>query len=435
MKSRKLAKVAAVIGVSVLVIVALAAVITQTATFHRFLLATVIRKAEAATGGRVEIGGLAFSWRGLRVDFYNVVLHGTELPAERPLLAADHLAVGVKILSVWKRQVDLNEILLDHPVLSLQIDLAGRNNFPVAPSSTGETNSNNNIFDLAIQHVRVQSGDIYYNDRKIPLSADVRDFHAESSFSRLAQQYKLSAAYDQGVLTYQNLKPIPHTLSVRLTATRSGVTVDQIVASTNKSNITMSGQLNDYANPSLNGVYVTKVDTADVAGILATAARPAGQFQIRGNISYKPAGHNSFIDGLDADGVLDSASLRVRTSSANGELRAIHAPYRLVNGTVYVRGAQAQTLGGRLTANYQVAHLDTTPQSRLDASAQGIAMRSVAEAFLVKGMPEIAMSAKANVKVQATWGENIQRGSARANAVISTDDTRHSKTEIGRAHV
>jgi len=428
MKNRKLTKMAAGIGVTVLAIVALVAVTVHTAAFHRFLLATVIRKAEAATGGRVEIGSFVFSWRGLRVDFYNVALHGTELPSERPLLTADHLAVGAKILSVWKRQVGLNEIILDHPVASLQIDSTGRNNFSVAPSGTGETNYNSNIFDLAIQHVRVQSGEIYYNDRKIPLSADVHDFHAESSFSKVAQQYKLSAAYDRGIFAYQDLKPIPHSLSVRLTATRSGVNVDQIVASTNKSSVTISGQLNDYANPSLNGAYVIQIDTGDVADIFASAAHPVGQVQVRGNINYRPAGNTPFIDALAADGVLDSASLRVHTPTASGELRAVHVLYRLANGTLYVTDAQAQTLGGWLTANYQVAHLDTTPQSRLDASAQGIAMRSVADAFLVKGMPEIAMSAKANVKVQATWSNNIQRGSARAIGSISTNDSGQHRT-------
>ena len=419
---------AAGIGITVLAIVALAAITVRTAAFHRFLLATVVRKAEAATGARVEIGNFAFSWRGLRVDFYNVALHGTELAAERPLLAADHLALGVKILSVWKRQVDLNEIVLDHPVASLQIDSAGRNNFPVAPSGTGETNSNSNVFDLAIQHVCVQSGEFFYNDRKIPLSADVHDFHAESSFSEVAQQYKLSAAYDRGILAYQDLKPISHSLSVRLTTTRSGVTVDQIAASTNKSSVTISGQLNDYANPSLNGSYVTQVDSVDVADIFASAAHPVGQVEVRGNISYRPAGDTPFIDALAADGALESASLRVRTPTANDELRAIHVQYRLANGTLYVTDAQAQTLGGRVTANYQMAHLDTKPQSRLDASAQGIAIRSVADAFLVKGMPEIAMSAKANVKLQATWSDNVQRGSARANASISTNDSGQHRT-------
>jgi len=421
MNRRKLARVAITIAAAILALVATVVIVVRTAAFHQFVLAKVIQKLEAATGGRVEIGNFAFSWRALRIDFYNVALLGTESASQRPFFAADHLAVGVKILSVRKRQVDLNEIILDHPVANLQIDAAGRNNLPASPArKAADANSSSSIFDLAIQHVSVRSGEIYYNDREVPLSADVHNFHAESTFSTLAQQYKVSAAYDQGMLTYQDLKHIPHSVNLRVTATRSGVSIDEMVATTDKSRIEINGELSNYANPLLDGSYVIQIDTAEAAAILNAATTPSGQLQLRGRINYRQAGNTPFIHGLSVDGALDSALLSLRTPSAHGELRTIRAKYQLSKGNLLVSNVQAETLGGHISASYQIDHLDAKPASRLGATAQGISFRAVTEAFASGATPQIALAAKANLKVQAAWTDNIRRGSGNAKATIST---------------
>jgi translocation and assembly module TamB len=421
MNRRKLARVAITIGTAILALVVIVVIVVRTAAFHQFVLAKVIQKLEAATGGRVEIGNFGFSWRGLRIDFYNVALLGTESASQRPLFVADHLAVGVKILSVWKRQVDLNEIILDHPVANLQIDAAGRNNLPASPArKAADANSSSSIFDLAIQHVSVRSGEIYYNDREVSLSADVHNFHAESTFSTLAQQYKVSATYDQGILTYQDLKHIPHSVNLRVTATRSGVSIDEMVATTDKSRIEINGELSNYANPLLDVSYVIQIDTAEAGAILNAATTPSGQLQLSGRINYRQAGNTPFVDGLSVDGALDSALLSLRTPSAHGELRTIRAKYQLSKGNLFVSNVQAETLGGHISASYQIDHLDAKPASRLDATAQGISVRAVTEAFAIGATPQIALAAKANLKVQAAWTDNIRRGSGNANATIST---------------
>ncbi len=377
------------LGASLLAVVVCLAVagviVLRSAAFHRYLLATIIEKAQAATGARVEIGDFSFSWSGLRIDFDRVVLHGTETSSQRPLVAADHLGVAVKILSLWKREIDLKEILLERPVVSLQVDQSGHNNLPVSParprSSSG--NSTDAVFDLAIKHVNVSSGEVYYNDRSIPLSADLHNFRAETSFSNLPQQqYKLAAGYDQGVVAYQDLKPVLHGLNLRATATRSGITIDELVATTGKSRISVGGVLNNYANPSLDGTYEANLDTAEaVALAVATSTSANGQIQLRGKINYQLKDKLPFIDGLSVEGSLDSDALSYRTPAAHGALTALRAKYQLSNANFYVSEAQAATLGGHISAKFEMKHLDVTPAARLEAAAQNILVRQVAEAL------------------------------------------------------
>ena len=432
MNSSRLGRVAIWIAVSVAGLIAIATLTVQTAAFHRFILARVIQKVETLTGARVQISAFDFRWRGLRVDFYNVVLRGTEQVSERPLLAADHLTISMKILSAWKKQIDLSEIILDRPVLKLQIDARGRNNLPNVPPRNGEVKETSDIFNLAIQHFVIRSGEIYYNDRQMPLSADLHNFNTESVFNNLTQQYKLSAAYDRGVLSYKNFKPIEHNIAVNFKAGRSGLFIDGIVVTAENSKMEVHGQLIDYANPSLDGSYIIQIDARDASAMLNSASKPTGQVQLRGNVRYHDTRDMPFINAISINGTLDSAALNVRTTTARGDLKAIHAQYRLENGNLYVTDAQAETLGGRILASYEIAHLDTKPASRLDASAQGISLRAVAQAFLVNGIPDIALAAKCSTRIQVSWTDSIQRGSGRARAIISsTDNSRDGISGMG----
>ena len=428
MTKRSLAKVAASIIAVIVGLAVAGTIVLRSATFHRYMLATIIEKAQAATGARVEIGDFSFSLSGLRVDFDRVVLHGTEASTQRPLVAADHLGVAVKILSLWKQQIDLKEILLDHPVVSLQVDQSGHNNLPISPATpkTQSKNPTDAVFDLAIKHVNVNSGEIYYNDRSIPLSADLHNFRAETSFTNSPQQqYRVSAGYDQGVVAYQDLKPVPHALNLRATATRSGITIDELVGTTGKSRISVSGALNNYANPSLNGTYQANVDTAEAVALAVAASTSAnGLIQLRGKINYQPKDRVPFINGLSVDGSLDSNSLSYRTPAAHGALSAVRARYQLSNANFYVSEAQAATLGGRISAKFEMKHLDATPAARLEVNGQNILVRQVAEALAASGStPQIAMAAKADVKAQVAWNGNVHKALGTATATISTPST------------
>src|SRR5579864_4659114 len=85
--------------------------------FHRFVLAKIVQQAEDATGGRVEIQNYVFHFSKLSADVYGIVIHGTEKDPNHPLLALDQLSINLKIISVLHHKVDLNEIILRHPVV------------------------------------------------------------------------------------------------------------------------------------------------------------------------------------------------------------------------------------------------------------------------------------------------------------------------------
>ena len=83
-----------------LLLIVAAIVIVHTAAFQHFVLAQIKQKAEASLGARLNVKRMAINWRLFAFDFYGVTLHGKENAAQPPLFAADHLRVGLKIVSI-----------------------------------------------------------------------------------------------------------------------------------------------------------------------------------------------------------------------------------------------------------------------------------------------------------------------------------------------
>src|SRR5437667_1320951 len=109
---RILGWVAAVSLILVVVIAIGGYFVLRSHSFHRYVLAKIVEKASASTGGKVEIGNYDFHWSTLTADAYNLIVHGTEPANQRPLFQADKLTLRLKILSVLHEKINLREILI-----------------------------------------------------------------------------------------------------------------------------------------------------------------------------------------------------------------------------------------------------------------------------------------------------------------------------------
>src|ERR1700683_4169650 len=73
--------------------------VIHTRGFNRWVLGKVIEEAQKSTGGRVEIRSMDVDWKSLDVDFYGISMYGGPAGGA-PFLRAEHLRVGVKIVSL-----------------------------------------------------------------------------------------------------------------------------------------------------------------------------------------------------------------------------------------------------------------------------------------------------------------------------------------------
>src|SRR5438270_6137930 len=70
----------------------------------------IVSVAEKTTGGRVEIGRFNYNWHDLTVELSPFVLHGYEPPSAPPFFRAGRIQVGLKIISAFKKQVDIASV-------------------------------------------------------------------------------------------------------------------------------------------------------------------------------------------------------------------------------------------------------------------------------------------------------------------------------------
>src|SRR5665213_61708 len=125
----KPARIALISLGSILLLVLVAAVsvllIARSDWLREKLRTAVIEQAEKATGGRVEIKRFGLDWTGLTAEVDGLVIHGTEPANVAPMLAVDHVTIGIRIISLWTRDIRLSRIEVIHPRVHLIISADG----------------------------------------------------------------------------------------------------------------------------------------------------------------------------------------------------------------------------------------------------------------------------------------------------------------------
>jgi len=130
--------------------------VLRSQSFHGYLLAEIQRQASEATGAQVRIQNFALHLSTFAADAYGITIRANKPENARPFARADQLTVRLKIVSLLRKKVNLNEIVLRHPVVNLLVAKDGTTNLPTLPKSN--SNGSSNPFDLGIRHVLVEQG-------------------------------------------------------------------------------------------------------------------------------------------------------------------------------------------------------------------------------------------------------------------------------------
>ena len=151
----------------------------------------IVFELDRATGGKAELGGYTFDWRTMRVEVRGLVIHGLEPAGSSPLFQAERVAVGLKLVSVVRRKVDLLSLHVTRPALTLLVDKQGRTNIPEPQVKRQSQKAGLEQFvDLAVGEYSVERGEFAYNDRRIPLQVAGRDLVLKLSYEVGARAYQ-----------------------------------------------------------------------------------------------------------------------------------------------------------------------------------------------------------------------------------------------------
>ena len=154
-------------------------IVVQTGWFKNQVRERIVSVAEQATGGRVDIGSFNYNWRALTAEVSPFVLHGSEPPSSPPFFRAAKIRIGLRIISAFKKQVDIASLDVEKPQVYVTVAPDGSTNIPTPKLARSSKSLTQQLLDLKIQHFELQNGFAEYNSKRIPL--DVKGDHLEAS--------------------------------------------------------------------------------------------------------------------------------------------------------------------------------------------------------------------------------------------------------------
>ena len=399
-------------------------------SFQQFALRKVVAEADEATGGHTEIGGLDFSLSTLTAHLYNITVRGTEAPDQPALLHADKLTVGLKVLSALHRQVVLSELIIDRPIVHLQVNATGKNNLPTAPPSPKNGNSTS-VFDLGVRHAQISNGEVYYNDRKTPMDADLYDLGTEIKFTMLAKRYDGTLSYDHGRVRYAQYAPLSHSLNLSFSASQEQCDLQSLVLKVGASTVRLHANVANYSNPVAGGDYQIQIHAQDFAS-MAPGTEPAGDIALKGKLHYEAVRNDPLLRDLQLNGQIASDVLAAAVSGSRVEVRKLQGTYQLGGGNLEMKDLSLEGLGGRIIANAEMKHLDTTPEGRVHASLRNISLRAIQQTARAQ-TPGAALTGTIGGTAEASWTgsmSNLQAHSDLSVKALASSRTNRSGSEV-----
>jgi translocation and assembly module TamB len=387
--------------------------------FHDYVLRSAEKQASDSLGVRVTLQNFALNLSHLSLDLYGLTVDGAAPYSDPPLLQVDHAEASVRVVSILHRKWYLDSFQIDRPVVHIYVDAQGVSNLPAFKSS-GTSNSNTSLFDLAIRHALLSRGEVYYNNRQSALAADLREVEFKAAFNSLLQDYSGRLAYSDGRIVSGSFKPLSHSLEAVFDATPTTFHLTEAKLSVGPSQLLLNATVQNYSSPNVDARYDATIDGMQAGQILQSPSLPAGQVRATGSLHYQQIANHSLLESLLLSGDLSSRQLNVKSASVRTQITNLLAHYSLANGDVTLRDLKLNLLGGQLTGFGSMTNIGGDSHAKVNANLRGVSLADLKS--LTGSSPaarKIGLEGVLNAQLAATWGKTFNDLVAHADATIN----------------
>jgi len=371
MSKRARVALASVCSILLLALVAVvsALMIARSDWLREKLRAAIVERAETATGGRVEIKDFRLDWTGLTADLDGVVIHGSEPPSQAPLLAVDHVTLGIRIISLWTRDFRLSRVNVTRPRIHLIVDEDGGTNLP-RPKIPGTTRTTDALLNLKIGRFEVRGGEFLVESaglppRVVPWSGTGQNLAAIANFDPAKDRYSGNVSLAPLHLTLDGYGPLDLDIQASAAMESNRITVSKAILKSAASEIDLSDfTTGNFASPVLTANYSVRASAAEAVRVLHWKIPLSGSIDVTGKARY--ASPRDF----DFAGAVRGASLaydNVRNGRLTANLSGNQAKIALTalrvgvlggvfNGGVELRAYETYHIAGKIS-NFDVRDL------------------------------------------------------------------------------
>ncbi|SPE43328.1 conserved exported hypothetical protein [Candidatus Sulfopaludibacter sp. SbA3] len=324
-RRRKVWTVLATLAGLVLVL-SLALVVTlRSSWFYNKVRARIVAEIEKATGGRAELGSFRFDWKQMRAEAGGLVVHGRE-PADRPpLLRASSVAVGLRLVSLLKRDVDVQYLDVTEPRVYLIVNPDGSTNLPEPQTPKNPASRPlDPLLKLAAGRFQLRRGLFEVEARgRTPFDARGQNLELALFFDGAGPQYRGTLSMRPLEVQAPGLAATPLDVTLALAVARNHIGITQANITTGHSTLQFTGALDDLQSPHGTIRYQVQAAVGDVARALGIKLLERGGVQSQGTLNWKGGADYAVAGDLHASGVeYLGAYVQLRNSRAEGTLAA-----------------------------------------------------------------------------------------------------------------
>ncbi|HSA91393.1 MAG TPA: translocation/assembly module TamB domain-containing protein [Terriglobales bacterium] len=249
--------------------------------FETRLRTALVEGIERATGARVDIGSFHWDLWSLAFEARDLVLHGREPTGERPFVHVDSVRVRLKVLSFFSPSFGVREIAVTRPTVHLITFPDGALNLP-QPQDARELGSPPNVAALSVDRLDLASGELFWNERRVPLDLTVRNASLSLAYRALERRYDGDLSLDAIELHYRAAPPLASHTRVIFRLWAKALEITSLQWNSKGSRLEATGRVDDFANPELRVDYSGAFDVREFSPVLQLPALRAGQIEISG---------------------------------------------------------------------------------------------------------------------------------------------------------
>ncbi len=379
----------------------------------RWARRTIVEELEKTTGARVELGNFHFGWRLLTARFDGLTLHGREAAGSPPLFHADRLQFEIHIESFWGRKISLGNVEMSHFSAHVRVEKDGSTNLPgpkiPAPSGAPDVQG---LFDLKVAQLRLQDGEILWNDTRIPLEAKGGNFEFEMNYTsedgRPVYLGQMSWQKFEGAALH-NL-PFPSDFTARFTLREDSFSVTQLQWKTAGSELDAQGHLASFAQPAWTFRYRGQLRLEELWTILRERDVPGGHIEFAGEGAYSP-------EGMNFSGRYTADRITMKYQWFHPGNISAHGSYRADNHSVDLPDLEALAMGGNVSSHVRVnlANLNF----RADSKVRGLDLHQAIAAEDNPSLPinPLHWGSRVDADSTTTWVADFKHLDSRGSSV------------------
>ncbi len=325
----------------------------------------IVSTIEEASGERVELGSFQYDWRHLTAQFGNFVVHGTEPASAPPLFRAASIRVGLRILSVLKRDVDISLLVVDRPEIYLLVRPDGSTNIPAPRLRRGSGDIVEELLRLKVGRFEFKNGAIQADLRRLPLSARGENLNAVIAYAPAQPRYNINLSSNGVRLDSDLFRPFSADVTATAELQKDSLTVRQLALNASGAKIQISGTVSHFAQPSADLQLSAQLPAVDFARVVSMPELLRGDLTLSGTAHYDEFAPFVFKGNLAGHRLAyQSRSLALNDFEIQSSIVAGRGEAKLTKLSV-------AALGGRLNGE---AVLKAFRQLQLDATISGLTL-------------------------------------------------------------